>query len=75
MLLRCAKGLVAGPVGLAAGLVFATGIAAGVAMGAGLAGAGLIGKRLWEERQGWRHGSGSDDHHPPMEPAPETPSA
>jgi hypothetical protein len=54
MLLRCAKGMVAGPVGMAAGLVMVTGVAAGVAMGAGLVGAALIGRRLWEERSGWR---------------------
>jgi hypothetical protein len=46
--------MVAGPVGMAAGLVMVTGVAAGVAMGAGLVGAALIGRRLWEERQGWR---------------------
>ena len=34
MLLRCATGMMTRPMGLAAGLVFVTGIAAGVALGA-----------------------------------------
>lgn len=71
MLLRCARGMMAGPVGMAAGLVFATGVAAGVAAGVGLAGAALIGRRMWEERQGWR--SGTSDL-PATEPESEVPS-
>lgn len=67
MLLRCATGMMTGPVGMAAGLVFATGIAAGVALGAGLAGAALVGKRMWEERQGWK--GGTDDAAPAADPA------
>lgn len=80
MLLRCATrmmgatGMMAGPAGMAAGLVFATGIAAGVALGAGLAGAAMVGKRMWEERQGWRAG-GTDDPLPPMDPVPDAPGA
>ena len=73
MLLRCARGMVAGPVGMAAGLVVATGVAAGVAMGAGLVGAALIGRRLWEERQGWR--SSADAGEPSAEPSAEVPLA
>lgn len=76
MLLRCATGLMAGPmgmmaapVGMAAGLVFAT----GVAVGAGAVGAALIGKRMWEERQGWRSG-GAEDPLPPVEPMAGEPS-
>lgn len=76
MLMRCATGMMTGPLGMAAGLVFATGIATGVAVGAGVVGAALIGKRFWEERQGWRSGAaGSDDPLPPLDPAPEAPSA
>jgi len=74
MLMRCASRMVAGPIGMAAGLVFATGVATGVAVGAGLAGAAMLGRRMWEERQGWRSGGGSHDQ-PPAEPAPESPSA
>ncbi|HEV7263763.1 MAG TPA: hypothetical protein VGN83_02435 [Falsiroseomonas sp.] len=68
MLLRCATRMMTGPVGMAAGLVFVTGVATGVAVGAGLAGAALVGKRMWEERQGWRSGA-ADDPLPPAEPA------
>jgi hypothetical protein len=76
MLMRCATGMVAGPVGMAAGLVFATGIATGVALGAGLAGAALVGRRMWEERQGWRSGnSTADDPLPPLDPMPDAPTA
>jgi hypothetical protein len=72
MLLRCASGMLKAPAVMAAGLVFATGMAAGLALGAGAVGAALVGKRLWEERQGWRGGaSGADDA--PAEPAPEAP--
>jgi hypothetical protein len=67
MLLRCATGMMRGPLGLAAGLAFAGGIAAGVAIGAGAAGAAMLGKRMWEERKGWR--SGAADDAPPAEPA------
>jgi hypothetical protein len=74
MLMRCASRMVATPVGMAAGLVFATGVAAGVAVGAGLAGAAMLGRRMWEERQGWRSGGASHDQ-APSEPAPESPSA
>jgi hypothetical protein len=66
--------MVAGPVGMAAGLVVATGVAAAVAMGAGLVGAALIGRRLWEERQGWRSGT-SDPEAPSAEVSPEPPLA
>ncbi len=75
MLLRCATGVMRAPVAMAAGLVFATGIAAGVALGAGAVGAALIGKRLWEERQGWRPGAGGGDPAPSDEPLPEAPAA
>jgi hypothetical protein len=57
MLLRCATGMMTRPVGVAAGLLFATGIATGVAVGAGLLGAAMVGKRMWEERQGWKQGA------------------
>lgn len=67
MLLRCATGMMRGPLGLAAGLAFVGGIAAGVALGAGAAAAAMLGKRMWEERQGWS--SGSTDDAPPAEPA------
>ena len=60
MLLRCATGMMRGPLGLAAGLAFAGGIAAGAALGAGMVGAALVGKRLWEERQGWKSGAAVD---------------
>jgi hypothetical protein len=60
MLMRCATGLMPGPVRLAARLVFVTGIAAGVAVGAGLVGAAMVGKRMWEERQGWKRGAAED---------------
>jgi hypothetical protein len=66
--------MVAGPVGMAAGLFVATGVAAGVAMGAGLVGAALIGRRLWEERQGWRSGT-AEAEAPTVEPAPDGPLA
>jgi hypothetical protein len=67
MLLRCATGMMRGPLGLAAGFAFAGGIAAGVALGAGAAAAAMLGKRMWEERQGWS--SGTTDDTPPAEPA------
>lgn len=54
MLLRCAARLAAGPARLAGGLVLATGLAATLALGAGVAGAVLLGRRLREEREGWR---------------------
>jgi len=54
MLLRCASRLAAGPAVLATGLVVATGVAATVALSVGAVGAALVGKRLWEERKGWR---------------------
>ena len=66
MLLRCATGMMRGPLGLAAGLAFVGGIAAGVALGAGAAAAAMLGKRMWEERQGWS--SGTTDDTPPAEP-------
>lgn len=72
MLLRCATGMMTGPVGLAAGLVFATGIATGVAVGAGLVGAAMVGKRMWEERQGWKSGA-ADDTPPPGDAAADVP--
>ena len=76
MLIRCATGLMRGPLGMAAGLAFATGIAAGVALGATAVGAALIGKRVWEERKGWRAGShAADDAGSPLDPAPEAPGA
>lgn len=72
MLLRCATRLMSGPAALGAGLVFATGIAAGVALGAGVVGAAMVGKRLWEERQGWR--SGSEGAEPlPSDPVADAP--
>jgi hypothetical protein len=67
MLLRCATRMIPGPIGMAAGLVFATGIATGVALGAGLAGAAMVGKRMWEERQGWKSGT-ADDTAPTADP-------
>jgi hypothetical protein len=67
MLLRCATGMMRGPLGLAAGVALLGGIAAGVALGAGAAAAAMLGKRMWEERQGWS--SGSSDKAPPAEPA------
>jgi len=67
MLLRCATGMMRGPLGLAAGLAFAGGIAAGVALGAGAAAAAMLGKRMWEERQGWTSGAAADT--PTAEPA------
>jgi hypothetical protein len=54
MLLRCASRLAAGPAVLATGLVVATGVAATVALSVGAVGAALVGRRLWEERKGWR---------------------
>jgi hypothetical protein len=76
MLFRCARGMMAGPVGLAAGVVLATGVAAGVALGAGMAGAAMIGRRMWEERQGWRaSGAGSAGDDTMVDPAPEVPGA
>jgi hypothetical protein len=70
-------GMMAAPVTMAAGLVFATGVAAGVALGAGLAGAALVGRRMWEERQGWKSGAESttDDPLPPLDPMPDAPVA
>ncbi|WP_137180144.1 hypothetical protein [Roseomonas sp. AR75] len=44
----------AAPLMLGGGMVLATGIAVGVAVGAGVLGTAVIGKRLWEERRGWR---------------------
>jgi hypothetical protein len=77
MLLRGMTGMMAGPMTMAAGLVFATGVATGVALGAGLAGAAVLGKRMWEERQGWKSGAGTgaDDPLPPLDPAPDAPVA
>jgi hypothetical protein len=72
MLLRCATGMMTRPVGIAAGLLFATGIATGVAVGAGLVGAAMVGKRMWEERQGWKSGAAGDAA-PPGEPAADVP--
>jgi hypothetical protein len=69
MLLRCATRMLRAPAAMAAGLVFATGIAAGVALGAGAVGAALVGRRLWEERQGWR--AGADET--AADPVPEAP--
>ncbi|PWS37435.1 hypothetical protein DFH01_11415 [Falsiroseomonas bella] len=66
--------MVAGPIGMAAGLVVATGVAAGVAIGAGVVGAALIGRRVWEERQGWRAGTAGTEE-PLAEPAPDAPLA
>lgn len=63
MLLRCATGMMTGTAGLMTGMVFATGLATGLALGAGVAGAALLGKRLWEERQGWRHDAATDPLH------------
>ncbi|WP_270936682.1 hypothetical protein [Falsiroseomonas oryzae] len=61
---------------MAAGLVFATGVATGVAVGAGVVGAALLGKRMWEERQGWRAGaSNADDPLPPLDPVTDAPGA
>jgi hypothetical protein len=57
MLLRCASRLAAGPAMLAGGLVLATGLAATLTLGAGVAGALLLGRRLREERKGWRDGA------------------
>jgi hypothetical protein len=67
MLLRCATRLAAGPAGIAAGLLFAAGVATGVALGATAVGAAVIGKRVWEERRGWRAGA--------EEPPPAAPEA
>jgi hypothetical protein len=53
-LLRCASRLAAGPAVIATGMVVAPGIAATLALSAGAVGAALVGKRLWEERKGWR---------------------
>jgi hypothetical protein len=74
MLMRGATGMMMGPVGMAAGMVFATGVAAGLALGAGLAGAAMLGKRMYEERQGWKAGA-SEDPLPPVEPMPDAPMA
>lgn len=73
MLIRCATRMMTRPLGMAAGLAFATGIAAGVAVGAGVVGAALVGKRIWEERQGWRAASGAGDD-AGSDPAAEAPS-
>jgi hypothetical protein len=54
MLLRCASRLAAGPAIVAGGAMLAAGAAATLALGAGAVGAAVIGKRLWEERKGWR---------------------
>ncbi len=54
MLLRCASRLAAGPALIASGMVVATGVAATLALTAGAVGAALVGKRMWEERKGWR---------------------
>jgi hypothetical protein len=61
MLVRGMTGLMGAPMAMGAGLVFAAGVAAGVGLGAGLAGAALIGKRMWEERQGWKAGADTTD--------------
>jgi hypothetical protein len=67
MLLRCASRLAAGPAILATGLVLATGAAATLALSAGAVGAALVGKRLWEERKGWRAASTAEPM-PPVDP-------
>jgi uncharacterized membrane protein YebE (DUF533 family) len=74
MLMRCATGMMTGPIGMAAGMVFATGVVAGVALGAGLAGAAVLGKRMYEERQGWKAGA-AEDPLPPVDPVPDAPMA
>jgi hypothetical protein len=58
--LRCASRLAAGPAVLATGLVVATGVAATLALSAGAVGAALVGRRLWEERKGWRASETTD---------------
>lgn len=76
MLLRCAAGMMKAPAAMAAGLVFASGMAAGLALGAGAVGAAVIGKRLWEERQGWRAGAdGGTEPLPSDTPMPDVPLA
>jgi hypothetical protein len=67
MLMRCAARMMTG-------MVFAGGLAAGLALGAGAAGAALLAKRLYEERQGWRSGAGGGDDLP-GEPSADAPSA
>jgi hypothetical protein len=79
MLMRSAAGMMTGTVGMMAGMAFATGVATGLALGAGLAGGAMLAKRMWEERQGWRGGAGSDlppmDTPPAADPLPDAPSA
>jgi hypothetical protein len=66
MLLRCASRLAAGPAVIATGMIVATGVAATLALSAGAVGAALIGKRMWEERKGWR-ASGTAEAAPPVD--------
>jgi hypothetical protein len=70
MMLRCAARAMGG-------MVLLSGVAAGLALTAGTVGAVLLGKRLWEERKGWREGADHADapHAEPGEPAAEAPSA
>lgn len=60
MLLRCASRLAAGPAVIATGMVVATSVVATLALSAGAVGAALVGKRLWEERKGWRAGGAAE---------------
>ena len=53
MLIRCAARTVGG-------MMLVSGLVAGAALTAGTIGAVLVGKRLWEERKGWREGSTAD---------------
>jgi hypothetical protein len=65
MLLRCA--------GMAmTGMMFTAGLAAGAALGGGAVVAALVGRRLWQEKQGWRSGSDAADADslPPLPPEP-----
>lgn len=65
MLLRCA--------GMAmTGMMFAAGLATGAAVGGGAVAAALLGRRMWQERQGWRSGGTAmdGDSLPPLPPEP-----
>ncbi len=68
MLIRCATRMMTG-------MVFATGLAAGLTLGAGAVGAALVGKRMWEERKGWRAGAEAEAVPPAGEPGMDAPAA
>ena len=60
MLIRCAARTVGG-------VFVVSALAAGLAVTVGTIGAGLLARRLWEERKGWREGAGETPHRPAEE--------